>query len=68
MVDGRARPDAAPGTADDRIDFRGATAAYENNLIREAMRMAGGNRNRAAAILGLKRTTFLEMLKRKEID
>ncbi len=68
MVDGRRLAAGAPGTPDDRIDFRQATEAYENNLIREAMRMAGGNRNRAAAILGLKRTTFLEMLKRKAID
>jgi DNA-binding NtrC family response regulator len=68
MVDGRRAPAGAPATAGDRIDFRQATAAYEDNLIREALRMAGGNRNRAAGILGLKRTTFLEMLKRKAID
>ena len=68
MVDGRRAPAGAPATAGERIDFRQATAAYEDNLIREALRMAGGNRNRAAGILGLKRTTFLEMLKRKAID
>ncbi len=68
MVDGTPAPSDAPVTADGRIDFRQATDTYENNLIREALRMAGGNRNRAAAILGLKRTTFLEMLKRKAID
>ncbi|MGE5189998.1 MAG: sigma-54-dependent transcriptional regulator [Gemmatimonadota bacterium] len=68
MLDGRPGPAGAPGTAGERVDFRQATAAYENNLIREALRMTEGNRNRAAAILGLKRTTFLEMLKRKGID
>src|SRR5512143_1056747 len=68
MVDGRRMPTGTPGTGVGRIDFRQATAAYENNLIREALRMAGGNKNRAAIILGLKRTTFLEMLKRKAID
>ncbi len=68
MLDGRRAQEDAPGAADGHIDFRQATEAYENELIREALRRAGGNKNRAAAGLGLKRTTFLEMLKRKAID
>ncbi len=68
MVDGGRPAGDAPTMTNGRIDFREATASYENTLIREALRLAGGNRNRAAAILGLKRTTFLEMLKRKTID
>ncbi len=49
------------------IDFRKAREDFENGLIRDALSLSGGNRNRAAALLGLKRTTFLEMLKRKEM-
>jgi len=30
--------------------------------------LSGGNKNRAATLLGLKRTTFVEMLKRKSLD
>ncbi|WP_370655891.1 helix-turn-helix domain-containing protein [Candidatus Deferrimicrobium sp.] len=32
------------------------------------MHLSGGNKNRAATLLGLKRTTFVEMLKRKSLD
>ena len=51
-----------------RIDFRRERKALEDRLIRKALAISGGNRNRAAEILGLKRTTFLEMLKRKKAD
>jgi len=51
-----------------RIDFRREREAFEDRLIRRALAISKGNRNRAAEILGLKRTTFLEMLKRKTID
>jgi len=50
------------------IDFRRERESFEDRLIRKALRIAGGNRNRAAELLGLKRTTFLEMLKRKGLD
>jgi DNA-binding NtrC family response regulator len=49
------------------LDFRKAREDFEDGLIREALSLCGGNRNRAAALLGLKRTTLLEMLKRKGI-
>jgi DNA-binding NtrC family response regulator len=49
------------------LDFRKAREDFENGLIGEALALCGGNRNRAAALLGLKRTTLLEMLKRKGI-
>ncbi|MGA6993162.1 MAG: sigma-54 dependent transcriptional regulator, partial [Candidatus Deferrimicrobiaceae bacterium] len=49
------------------LDFRKAREDFENGLIREALSLCGGNRNRAAGLLGLKRTTLLEMLKRKRI-
>jgi argininosuccinate lyase len=40
----------------------------ETALIRQALHIANGNKNRAATLLGLKRTTLVEMLKRKQID
>ena len=45
-----------------------ATEEFENALIRQALHLSGGNKNRAATLLGLKRTTFVEMLKRKSLD
>ena len=47
------------------LDFRKAKEEFENGLILQALSLSGGNRNKAAALLGLKRTTLLEMLKRK---
>ncbi len=63
---GRAGGAAAP--RNDGIDFRKARAEFENELIRQALTRCRGNRNRAAAFLGLKRTTRLEMLKRKGLN
>jgi DNA-binding NtrC family response regulator len=39
----------------------------ENRLIKQAMEMSGGNKRDAAALLCLKRTTFIEKLKKKKI-
>ena len=52
----------------DGIDFRKATGAFQLHLIAHAMALTKGNKNKAAALLGLKRTTLLEMLKRKPLD
>lgn len=48
------------------IDLRTATAAFQDRLIGHALSRAGGNKNKAASLLGVKRTTFVEMMKRKE--
>ncbi|THB70107.1 MAG: sigma-54-dependent Fis family transcriptional regulator [Desulfovibrio sp.] len=40
----------------------------EDNLLREAMHMADGVKNQAAEILGIKRTTLIEKLKKKQLD
>jgi DNA-binding NtrC family response regulator len=61
----KARGKAAEKLQNGGLDFRKAREDFENVLIREALSLCGGNRNRAAALLGLKRTTLLEMLKRK---
>jgi transcriptional regulator with PAS, ATPase and Fis domain len=49
------------------IDLRAAVESYENDLIRQALDRTGWNKNRAAQLLQLNRTTLVEMLKRKRI-
>jgi len=50
------------------IDLRAQVDAYENRLIRSALKRTGNNKTKAAQLLGLHRTTFVEMLKRKRLD
>jgi DNA-binding NtrC family response regulator len=59
---------AHPVLGETGLDIRSATEDFENALIRQALHLSGGNKNRAATLLGLKRTTFVEMLKRKSLD
>ncbi len=47
------------------IDLRMALEKFENNLIGQALARTNGNRNRAAQLLGLNRTTLVEMIRRK---
>ncbi len=47
------------------IDLRAAVELYENQMISQALERTGRNKNRAAQLLGLNRTTLVEMLKRK---
>jgi DNA-binding NtrC family response regulator len=49
------------------LDLRAAVDAFENGLIRQALERTGGNKNQAARLLGLNRTTLVEMLKRKRL-
>ena len=49
------------------IDLRAMVEEYENHLIRQALERTGGNKNRAAQLLGLNRTTLVEMVKRKRL-
>jgi hypothetical protein len=46
--------------------YAGTFADIEHRALAEALRRAGGNKSLAARRLGLKRTTFLEKLKRAE--
>lgn len=48
--------------------FSGALEAVERRILEQAMANAGGNKSRAARLLGLKRTTFLDKLKRYGLD
>ncbi len=50
---------------DSGMDFNSAVDAYENALILRALEKTGWNRNQAAAILRLNRTTLVEKMKKK---
>ena len=54
--------------AEGGIDLRDAVESYENQLIRQALDATRWNKNQAAKMLGLNRTTLVEMLKRKRIN
>ena len=47
------------------IDLRDAVERFENALIRQALERSGWNKNRAAAILQMNRTTLVEKLKKR---
>ncbi len=47
------------------LDFNNAVAAYENALILKALEKTGWNRNQAAMLLKLNRTTLVEKIKKK---
>ena len=47
------------------LDFNSAVDAYENALILQALEKTGWNRNQAAALLKLNRTTLVEKIKKK---
>lgn len=47
------------------IDFNTAIANYENQLILNALNKTGWNRNQAAILLSLNRTTLVEKIKKK---
>jgi sigma-54 specific flagellar transcriptional regulator A len=49
------------------LKLRDVIEAYENSLIRQAMARVGSNKNSAAKLLGLNRTTLVEMIKRKKL-
>ncbi len=50
---------------DNGMDFNSAVDAYENALILRALEKTGWNRNQAAALLRLNRTTLVEKMKKK---
>jgi len=48
------------------VDLRAVVARLEETLIDQALERTGGNRNAAAQLLGLNRTTLVEKLKRSK--
>jgi transcriptional regulator with GAF, ATPase, and Fis domain len=51
-----------------RLDVRAQVEAFENDLIRRALSTTSFNKQRAADMLGLERTTLIEMMKRKGLE
>ncbi|MDD9943003.1 MAG: sigma-54 dependent transcriptional regulator [Myxococcales bacterium] len=49
------------------IDLRDAVEQFENRLILQALERTGWNKNRAAAVLRMNRTTLVEKLKKKNL-
>jgi len=67
---GQAQEDAEPGEGrpslpPEGIDLKKTLAEFESSLIDQALERTGGNRNAAAQLLGLNRTTLVEKLRRK---
>lgn len=64
-----ASPNPATGVAvqipENGMDFNSAVDAYENELILKALEKTGWNRNQAASLLRLNRTTLVEKIKKK---
>jgi DNA-binding NtrC family response regulator len=60
-------PHDSPELPNDGIDLRDAVERFENSLIRQALERSGWNKNRAAAILQINRTTLVEKLKKKDL-
>jgi transcriptional regulator with PAS, ATPase and Fis domain len=54
-----------PALGDDGLDLNSAVEEFENRLIEEALRRTKGNKQAAARLLGLKRTTLVAKLRRR---
>jgi len=63
FVAGKRNP--APSLTDAGFDFNRAVEAFENQLIHEALQKSNGNKQAAARLLGLKRTTLVAKLRRR---
>jgi DNA-binding NtrC family response regulator len=53
---------------DDGVSFRSAVSEFENKLIIKALEKTQGNRNKAATLLRLNRTTLVEKIKKKHLE
>ncbi|MBM4252396.1 MAG: sigma-54-dependent Fis family transcriptional regulator [Deltaproteobacteria bacterium] len=49
------------------LDLAGFIESLENDLIRQALERTGNNRNQAAKLLGLNRTTLVERIKKRRL-
>ena len=62
---GAERADIPTALPPEGVDLYKVLADIEDRLIREALERSGGNKNQAAKILGLNRTTLVEKLRKK---
>jgi two-component system response regulator PilR (NtrC family) len=49
------------------VDLRTLLSQLEDRLISQALARTGGNKNRAAELLGMNRTTLVEKLRRRNV-
>ncbi len=49
------------------VDLKNAVESFETRIILQALERTGWNKNRAAQLLGVNRTTLVEMIKRKHL-
>lgn len=52
---------------EDGMDLRAELGRYQNWMVQQALIRANGNKARAAKLLGLERTTLIEMMKRSGV-
>jgi transcriptional regulator with PAS, ATPase and Fis domain len=53
---------------EDGLNLKDALDRLEQHLVRQALKRTGGNKAKAAALLGINRTTLVEKLKRRPIE
>ena len=53
-----------PDISEGGVNFDAVVSKVERDLLLQSLAKAGGNKMRAAQLLGMKRTTFVEKLKR----
>ena len=57
-----------PELPENGADLKTILDAVEERMIGEALERTGGNKNRAAELLGLNRTTLVEKLRRRRVS
>ena len=71
-LDGTGSPELpearAPRVPDTGIHFQGVVDRFETDIIVQALERTGWNKSGAARLLGLNRTTLLEMIKKKGLE
>ncbi len=60
-------PVEVPKLSDSGIAFNDVVERFQRNLIEQALELTHGNKNRAAQLLGLNRTTLLEKMKKMQL-
>ncbi|HKK50660.1 MAG TPA: sigma-54 dependent transcriptional regulator, partial [Myxococcota bacterium] len=58
----------APRLPSTGLDFNAAVSRFEADLIEQALEQTQWNKNRAAGLLGLNRTTLIEKIKKRRIS
>ena len=59
--------DRAPRVPSTGLDFNDVVARFEADLIEQALELTHWNKNRAAQLLGLNRTTLIEKIKKRRV-